>query len=115
MPTMMPAYAVSGGGQMAGAQPAAAVKLPVPGPAGPVGNAMAMSGKVKGSVPEKGRSFRGGKKKSRDKWYGYNNKEFQRWWHRKGKEEWGGGDIEDAAMAKQVYDYWVEAGRPTVK
>ena len=42
-----------------------------------------------GGKPRKGESFRGGKKGSRDQWYGYNDKEFQRWWHREGKESLG--------------------------
>jgi hypothetical protein len=29
----------------------------------------------------------------REQWYGYNNKNFRRWWHRKGKAAWGKGDI----------------------
>ena len=33
----------------------------------------------------KGKEFRGGKQSDRDQWYGYNDKQFQRWWHRKGK------------------------------
>jgi hypothetical protein len=64
---------------------------------------------------EKGKSFRGGKKKNRDNWYGYNDKSFQRWWHREGKAEFGGDDIEDAEQAKQIYEYWVSIGKPKVK
>lgn len=63
----------------------------------------------------KGKSFRGGKKKNRDNWYGYNDKNFQRWWHRVGKDEYGGNDIEDAKMAKEVYQDWVSRGKPKVK
>ena len=62
----------------------------------------------------KGKEFRGGSKKQRDNWYGYNDKDFQNWWHRQGKAEYG-CDIEDAAMAKEVYEYWEELGKPKVK
>ena len=64
---------------------------------------------------QKGKEFRGGKKKDRDKWYGYNNKDFQKWWEKKGKKEWGGQDIQNKKMAKEVYDDWVESGKPKVK
>lgn len=33
----------------------------------------------------KGKSFRGSRKNSRDKWYGLISKDFQNWWHRIGK------------------------------
>lgn len=123
MPTMMPAFAVAGGGQVSGAGAGTTVATGLPGPAGPIGTAMAMSvadkgkggGSDKARVPEKGKSFRGGKKVNRDNWYGYNDKQFQRWWHRQGKREWGGSDIQDAEMAKAIYEYWVNAGKPTVK
>jgi len=64
---------------------------------------------------QKGKSFRGGKKKQRDKWYGYDNKDFQRWWHREGKEQFGGRDIDDAQQAKEAYEYWESIGKPTIK
>lgn len=53
----------------------------------------------------KGKAFRAGKKSARYKWYGYNNKEFQNWWHREGKAQWGGNDIEDSEMAKEIFNY----------
>ncbi|MBE6066117.1 MAG: hypothetical protein E7211_00235, partial [Clostridium lundense] len=64
---------------------------------------------------KKGKSFRGGKKGSRDKWYGYNNKDFQNWWHREGKDEFGGNDIEDKKMVEKVFNYWDSIGKPRVK
>ncbi|MCT4543795.1 MAG: hypothetical protein N4A63_09650 [Vallitalea sp.] len=64
---------------------------------------------------KKGNSFRGGNKNSRDKWYGYDNKQFQRWWHRIGKKEYGDSDIMTSEMAKEVYDYWKSIGSPSVK
>ncbi|NLD45867.1 MAG: hypothetical protein GX660_01520, partial [Clostridiaceae bacterium] len=65
------------------------------------------------SKPKKGKEFRGGSKKQRDNWYGYKDKNFQKWWERQGKKYWGGADIEDSKMAKEVYDYWVEIGSPS--
>jgi Domain of unknown function (DUF4157) len=43
MPTMMPAFAVAGGGQMGGASAGTAVAAGIPTPFGPFGTAMAMS------------------------------------------------------------------------
>ncbi len=62
--------------------------------------------------PVKGKQFRGGNKKSRDKWYGINDKNFQKWWERVGKSEWGGEDIQDSKMAQEIYNYWKEIGSP---
>ena len=66
-------------------------------------------------VKNKGNEFRGGKKKDRDKWYGYNNKDFQNWWHRKGKKEFGNQDIDNAKEAKEAYDHWTGLKNPRVK
>jgi len=63
----------------------------------------------------KGKTFRGGSKKRRDNWYGYNDKQFQRWWHREGKAAAGGDDIDNAQEAKAAYDEWVSLGKPNVK
>ena len=62
--------------------------------------------------PKKGKEFRGGSKKKRDRWYGINDKNFQKWWERVGKSEFGGEDIQDSKMAKEVYEYWKEIGSP---
>jgi len=64
---------------------------------------------------QKGNEFRGGSKKTRDNWYGYSDKNFQNWWHRIGKNEWGGSDIMDSRMAKKIFDYWTSIGKPKVK
>lgn len=61
---------------------------------------------------EKGKSFRGGSKAQRDNWYGYNDKNFQRWWHREGKREFGGNDIDNKSEADVAYKRWVELGKP---
>lgn len=63
----------------------------------------------------KGETFRGGSKSQRDNWYGYDNKDFQNWWHRSGKVEFGGSDIDSAKEAKQIFDYWKSIGSPKVK
>ncbi len=67
-----------------------------------------------GKRGRKGESFRGGSKKDRDQWYGYNNKDFQRWWHRTGKKEYGEGDLDNEHEAKRAYDDWVARGEPKV-
>lgn len=65
---------------------------------------------------QKGKVFRGGSKAQRDKWYGYgNNKDFVNWWHRKGKEEFGGYDIQDKYMADEAYESCVGQGKPKSK
>ena len=71
-------------------------------------------GKV-GAKTVKGKTFRGGSKNIRDIWYGFKDKDFQRWWHRKGKAEWGNTDITTRQMAEEVYRAWVESGKPKVK
>lgn len=67
-----------------------------------------------GRHPQKGKEFRGGKKKNRNNWYRKNDKDFQKWWERKGKKEWGGDDISDSKMADEVYKDWIDSGKPTV-
>lgn len=72
--------------------------------------------KGKDKKPEKGKSLRGGKKSDRDKWYGQNDKNFQKWWHREGKDEFNDGrDIEDSQNARDALDYWDSIGRPVPK
>ena len=88
--------------------------------AGLAGNLVNSSGFFAASIynnriPKKGQDFRGGSKKDRDQWYGYDDKNFKNWWHRKGKKEWGGEDLLDKEMVKEAYEYWVEIGKPKVK
>lgn len=64
---------------------------------------------------KKGETFRGGSRKRRDNWFGYNDKDFQHWWHRQGKREFGIGDIDNAEQAQEAYEYWVQNGKPTLK
>lgn len=64
---------------------------------------------------DKGTTFRGGKKSQRDNWYGYNDRDFQKWWERRGKKDFGRGDIDNAAEAREAYEHWVELGKPTAK
>ncbi|MFJ6207370.1 hypothetical protein [Lysinibacillus sp. NPDC092081] len=65
----------------------------------------------KGKV--KGKEFRGGKKKDRDKWYGHTDKNFKKWWERTGKKEWGIGDIPNKKLADEAYNEWVDRGKPS--
>ena len=54
-----------------------------------------------------------------DRWFGLEDKpdfaDFKRWWHRQGKEEAGGDDIETRQEAERIYEDWVRQGRPIVK
>jgi len=69
-----------------------------------------------GPEKAKGQTFRGGRKSTRDNWYGFDrDKDFVKWWHRQGKAEFGGNDIDNAAEAKVVYDYWISIGKPVPK
>lgn len=70
----------------------------------------------RGPAKIKGKTFRGGKKKNRDKWYGFDkDQEFVDWWHRQGKKEHGGMDIEDADEAGRIYQDFLDSKRPKVK
>ena len=64
---------------------------------------------------EKGVTFRGGSQSQRDNWYGYNDPNFKKWWHREGKKDFGGKDIDNRQEAKDAYEAWVELGKPNVK
>jgi hypothetical protein len=63
--------------------------------------------------------LRGGRKALRDRWFGLEEKldfaDFRRWWHRQGKDEAGGNDIDTRREAEHIYDDWVSRGRPTAK
>ena len=64
----------------------------------------------------KGKSFRGGSKKQRDRWYGYNEKSFQKWFERVGKHRYNDGmDIDSKAIADAMYEIWKELGCPFPK
>ena len=60
--------------------------------------------------------FRGGSQRRRDRWFGIDKQpdfdDFERWWHRRGKRLYGGEDIRDPEQAKEIYDDWIDAGRP---
>jgi hypothetical protein len=69
-----------------------------------------------GPQKAKGKTFRGGGKGARDNWYGFDkDKDFVKWWHRQGKAEFGGNDIENAAEAEEIYNHWVSIGKPVPK
>jgi hypothetical protein len=63
--------------------------------------------------------FRGGRRALRDRWFGLEEKpdfaDFRHWWHRQGKDEAGGNDINDRQAADHTYEDWVRHGRPTMK
>jgi hypothetical protein len=64
----------------------------------------------------KGKVFRGGSKAERDSWYGNNDKDFQKWWHREGKRDFNDGhDIQDAENAREAAKYWNDIGKPVPK
>jgi len=60
-------------------------------------------------------NMKGGKRSSRDKDYGINNKDFWRWWHRQGKPSSGGRDIGSKSDADKIFNDWVSKGKPTTK
>lgn len=65
---------------------------------------------------EKGQTFRGGKKSQRDNWYGQNDKDFQKWWHREGKADFNGGrDIQNSQNAQDALKYRKDIGKPVPK
>lgn len=47
-----------------------------------------------------------------DPWYGYNNKDFQRWFHRCWKQK-GGPRVTPEEDIAEAYDEWVSRGAPT--
>ena len=48
--------------------------------------------------------------------HGFNNKCFQRWYHRVGKQDYNGGDdIQDRADAQRLFEIWEELEKPNVK
>ena len=69
----------------------------------------------KSNKPPRQRGFRGGKQNQRDSMGGFESDEaFERWWHRQGKEDYGGSDM-DPAEAPSIYRQWVLNGKPTPK
>ena len=61
----------------------------------------------------KGHTFRVGKKKDRDQWYGYDNKDFRKWWHREGSKQYGINI--DKETIEYIWREWNELGRTKVK
>ena len=66
---------------------------------------------------EKGKEFRGGSKKQRDKWYGYeNNKPFKKWFERIGKKQYNGNaDIDSKDVADALFETWKDLKSPFPK
>jgi len=58
--------------------------------------------------------FKGGKQKHRDEWFGINDKDFQKWWHRIGKAEYGEGNIKDRQQALTIYEDWISMDKQKV-
>ncbi len=60
-----------------------------------------------------GTSKRQGSKSQRDKWYGdfVGNEDAKEWWHRIGKRQNGGNDIENAEQAKKFYAQYLASKR----
>jgi len=54
----------------------------------------------------KGKDFRGGKKKKRDRDFGIKDREFWRWWHRE-KRHYGGDDIEPEDIW-EIFEDWLK-------
>jgi hypothetical protein len=54
--------------------------------------------------------FRGGRKKERDRWFGYADPEFRHWWHRVGKRQRGQGDLKSKAEADEAYEMFRKDG-----
>ena len=64
----------------------------------------------------KGQDFRGGSKKTRDKWYGHDDRGFQKWFERQGKKYYNDGlDIADKMNADELYEIWKSLGSPFPK
>jgi hypothetical protein len=106
-------------GDLANQPPPPYVSQPAPSyalHAGADGVQVTAAGAGGGGTPRKGKTFRGGSKQTRDNWYGYDrDKSFVMWWHRQGKHEFGGNDIDSAAEAKAMYEYWLQIGKPVPK
>jgi hypothetical protein len=70
------------------------------------------------AIPGK-RSFRGGRLTARDPWFGLKRhkdfSDFRDWWHRKGKNEFGGEDLKNRTEAEAAYDAWAAEGRPKAR
>ena len=57
-------------------------------------------------------NFKGGKQRNRDRNFGISDNNFWDWWHRMGKREQGGTDIATPQQAKDIYEEWVDLGKP---
>lgn len=60
------------------------------------------------------KEFRGGKKRTRDKWYGFEGKsdfeEFKRWFHKVAKKQRNYRDVLSREEMEEYYDEWKTAG-----
>lgn len=53
-----------------------------------------------------------GKQWERDRNFGIGDRGFWDWWHRYGKDDHGGRDLQTRSEAETVYEEWVESGKP---
>jgi hypothetical protein len=64
-------------------------------------------------------TFKGGKQKDRDSWFGVDKRlggsDFKHWWHRSGKDQFGGEDLKTKKDVEEAYAWWEAEGRPKVK
>ena len=64
--------------------------------------------------PKRRAKFKGGGKTRRDRSFGIVDPDFWRWLHRVGKHLHGGRDLE-ANEASNVYNDWINDGKPKAK
>ncbi|MCF4128441.1 hypothetical protein [Methylobacterium sp. SyP6R] len=66
---------------------------------------------------DKSARFRGGKKSARDRLFGVDDPGFWNWYHRKEKGRTGGSgrDFGTVDEVRELYDEWVQLGRPKAK
>lgn len=57
--------------------------------------------------------FKGGTKKRRDNWHGYEDIDFQNWWHQE-KQKTGSRDLQSKEEVKKMYNYWCLIGCPKI-
>lgn len=62
----------------------------------------------------KGKGFRGGPKKDRDRWYGFDDKDFQKWYEREKQKDKSQTDLPDRGAVEAAHAEWVSLGKPKV-
>ncbi|HAC26032.1 MAG TPA: hypothetical protein DCE81_14050 [Cytophagales bacterium] len=59
--------------------------------------------------------MKGGKQWGRDRDFGIKDPAFWQWWHRVGKKLYGGKDITTKEQAEEIYQDWIDMGKPSAK